>query len=120
MGVEFFPMTQLLGSYRAELEQAFHRVMSSGSLILGHEVEAFEAEFAEYCEAKYCVGVGNGLDALAIALQAQGVSAGDEVIVPGHTFIATWLAVSKIGALPVPCDADPNTFNLDPACLRSL
>jgi len=120
MAIEFFPMGNVLSADRAELDEAFHRVMSSGRLILGREVEAFEQEFASYCEADHCVTVGNGLDALAIALRAQGVCRGDEVIVPGHTFIATWLAVSQIGAVPIACDADPNTYNLDPILVNSL
>ena len=77
-------------------------------------MEAFEQEFADYCDAKYCVGVGNGLDALHLILRAYGIGAGDEVIVPSNTFIATWLAVSYAGATPVPVEPDPRTFNLDP------
>ncbi len=98
MRIEFFPMAQSLSAIRRELDEAFDRVVSGGRLILGREVEAFEAEFAAYCGAAHCIGVGNGLDALAIALRARGVGPGDEVIVPGHTFIASWLAVSGIGA----------------------
>jgi dTDP-4-amino-4,6-dideoxygalactose transaminase len=93
--------------------------MSSGHLILGQEVETFEQEFAAYCGAAHCVGVGNGLDALAIALKAHGVRPGDEVIVPGHTFIASWLAVSQIGAVPIGADVDPQSFNLDPARIEA-
>jgi len=114
MRIEFFPMAQSLRAVRRELDEAFDRVVASGRLILGREVAAFEEEFAAYCGAAQCVGVGNGLDALSIALKAQGVRPGDEVIVPGHTFIASWLAVSQIGAVPVGADVDPNSFNLDP------
>jgi dTDP-4-amino-4,6-dideoxygalactose transaminase len=114
MRIEFFPMAQSLGAVRRELREAFDRVVSSGRLILDREVAAFEEEFAAYCGAAHCVGVGNGLDALAIALKVQGVRPGDEVIVPGHTFIASWLAVSQIGAVPIGADVDPNSFNLDP------
>jgi dTDP-3-amino-3,4,6-trideoxy-alpha-D-glucose transaminase len=119
MTVEFFPMARLLRTLRPELDEAFDRVVSSGRLILGCEVEAFEQEFAQYCGADHCITVGNGLDALAIALKAQGVRPGDEVIVPGHTFVATWLAVSQIGAVPVGADVDPNTFNLEPAMVEA-
>ena len=114
MRIEFLPMAQSLRAVRRELDEAFDRVVSSGRLILGREVAAFEEEFAAYCGAAHCVSVGNGLDALAIALKAHGVRPGDEVIVPGHTFIASWLAVSQIGAVPIGADVDPNSFNLDP------
>ena len=118
MRIEFLPMAQSLRAVRRELDEAFDRVMSSGRLILGREVAMFEEEFAAYCGAAHCVGVGNGLDALAIALKAQGVRPGDEVIVPGHTFIASWLAVSQIGAVPIGADVDANSFNLDPDCIE--
>ena len=118
--IPFFDLRRQLTALRAELEVALHQVMSKGQLIIGPETEAFEAEFAAYCGAKHCVGVGNGLDALALALQARGIGAGDEVIVPSHTFIASWLAVSKAGAIPVPAEIDEGTFNLDPEAVRSL
>jgi dTDP-4-amino-4,6-dideoxygalactose transaminase len=84
----------------------------------GPEVLNFEREFAAYCGGKYCVGVGNGLDAIVLLLRACGVGAGDEVIVPAHTFIATWLAVSEVGAQPVPVDADRDTMNMDLALVQ--
>jgi dTDP-4-amino-4,6-dideoxygalactose transaminase len=102
-----------------ELEQGFDRVLNSGWYILGPEVEAFEAEYAAYCEAKHCVGVANGLDALHLALLALDVDPGDEVIVPSNTYIATWLAVSQCGAKPVPVEPDPNTYNIDPARIEA-
>lgn len=119
MTIEFFPMRQSLERHRRELDEAFDRVLRSGWLILGREVEAFEQEFAAYCGAAHCVAVGNGLDALAIALRAQGVAPGDEVIVPGHTFIASWLAVSQVGAVPVPADVDPVSCNIDPTSVAA-
>jgi dTDP-4-amino-4,6-dideoxygalactose transaminase len=97
-----------------ELDVAYYRVMSSGWYILGEEVEAFEQEFADYCGVKYCVGVGNGLEALHLILRAYGIGEGDEVIVPANTYIATWLAVSYAGAKPIPVEPDPCTYNLDP------
>jgi dTDP-3-amino-3,4,6-trideoxy-alpha-D-glucose transaminase len=97
-----------------ELERAAARVIASGSYILGPELERFEAAFARDVDAAHCVGVGCGLDALALALAARGVEPGDEVIVPGHTFIATWLAVTRIGAVPVPVDPTRDGFNIDP------
>ena len=89
--------------------------MNSGWFIMGKELEAFESEFATYCDAKHCIGVGNGLDALTLILRACDIGPGDEVIVPSHTFIATWLGVTLAGAVPVPVETDPQTFNLDPA-----
>lgn len=103
---------------RPQLEEAFHRVLDSGNLIMGGELDAFETEFAEYCGAQHCIGVGNGLDALALTLRAKGIGPGDEVIVPSHTFIATWLAVSMVGAVPVPVEIDANLYTLDPHRIR--
>jgi dTDP-4-amino-4,6-dideoxygalactose transaminase len=93
--------------------------MESGWYLLGQELETFEAEYAAYCDAKFCVGVGNGLDALHLILRACDIGIGDEVIVPTNTFIATWLAVSYAGATPVPVEPDPKTFNLDPGRIES-
>jgi dTDP-4-amino-4,6-dideoxygalactose transaminase len=112
------PFLDLKAPYRElqdELDQAYRRVMDSGWYILGKEVEAFEAEFAAYCGADHCVGVGNGLDALYLILRGMEIGAGDEVIVPSNTYIATWLAVTYAGATPVPVEPDPDTSNIDPA-----
>jgi dTDP-4-amino-4,6-dideoxygalactose transaminase len=97
-----------------EMVSAFRRVMESGSYILGREVEAFEEEFAAYCGTSYCVGVGNGLDALQLILKAYGIGTGDEVIVPSNTYIASWLAVSYAGAKPVPVEPDEASYNMNP------
>lgn len=99
---------------QSELDEVWARVRDSGWYILGPEVDAFEQEYAAYCGAQHCVGVANGLDALHLALRALGVDIGDEVIVPSNTYIATWLAVSQCGAVPVPVEPDPATHNLDP------
>src|SRR5579862_7439675 len=91
------PFHDLRPAYRelaAELDSAYRRVMESGRYILGEELEAFESEFARYCEVAHCVGVANGLDALCLILRAAGIGPGDEVLVPSNTYIATWLAVS--------------------------
>ena len=93
--------------------------MNSGWHVLGPEVENFERIWAEYCGTKHCVGVSNGLDALCLGLEAGGVKPGDEVIVPANTYIATWLAVSQVGAVPVPVEPEPRTFNLDPAQIEA-
>ncbi len=97
-----------------QLSQAVSRVIAQGTYILGEELERFEAAFAEQVGASHCVGVGCGLDALELALRARDIGPGDEVIVPGHTFIATWLAVGGVGATPVPVEPLPGAFNLDP------
>jgi dTDP-3-amino-3,4,6-trideoxy-alpha-D-glucose transaminase len=95
------------------------RVIDSGRYVLGREVEAFEAEFADYCGRRHCVGVGNGLDALRLVLGASGVGPGDEVLVPAYTAVATWMAVSLTGATPIGIDVDPRTYNLDPSELEA-
>lgn len=103
---------------REEMDAAYRRVMESGWYLLGAETEAFESEFAAYTGAKHCISVGNGLDAIRIALEAHGVGPGDEVLVPAHTFIATWLAVTQCGATPVGVDVAADTANLDPRMLE--
>ncbi|MEY4941053.1 MAG: hypothetical protein RIQ93_2788 [Verrucomicrobiota bacterium] len=117
------PILDLKPAYeelRSELDAAYHRVMESGWLLLGQELEAFEAEYARSIGRKHCLGVANGLEAMQLVLMALGVGAGDEVIVPSHGYIATWLAVSHAGARPVPCEPDPQTYNLDPSRLAAL
>lgn len=116
------PFLDLQASYhelQTELDAAALRVLDSGQYIGGQEVEAFENEFAAYCDVGYCVAVSNGLEALQLALVAAGVGPGDEVIVPAHTFVATWLAASHCGAIPVPVDTDPATYNLDAGQLQA-
>lgn len=115
MKVPFLDLGAATRELAGDISEGIGRVVGSGWYILGPEVEAFEREFAEFCECEHTVGVGNGLDALRIALMALGVGEGDEVIVPGNTFIATCLAVSQVGALPVPVEPDPATHNIDPA-----
>jgi len=92
--VPFLDLGAAYHELRDELESAYRRVMSSGHFILGPELEAFEKEFAAYCGVRHCIGVGNGLDALHLILRALDIGSGDEVIVPAHTFIATWFAVT--------------------------
>jgi dTDP-3-amino-3,4,6-trideoxy-alpha-D-glucose transaminase len=98
----------------AELDAAVTRVVDSGWYLLGPELESFENEFADYCGTRHCVGVGSGLSALELALQAAGIGPGDEVIVPAYTWVATWIAVTKTGARPVPVDVEEKTYNIDP------
>ena len=112
------PFLDLAAPYlelKAEIDAAVSRVLKSGWYILGPEVEAFETEWADYCGAQHAVGLANGLDALILALRALNIGPGDEVIVPSNTYIATWLAVSAVGAHPVPVEPDPATHNIDPA-----
>ena len=111
------PFLDLKAGYleiRDQLDQAYFQLMNSGWYILGEEITAFEQEFSAYCGAAYCVGVGNGLEALHLILRAYGIGIGNEVIVPANTYIATWLAVSYAGATPVPVEPDPRTYNIDP------
>lgn len=117
------PFLDLKAGYfeqQTEIDAAIKRVLESGWYILGREVDAFEQEYATFCEAKYCVGVANGLDALHLSLLALGVGPGDEVIVPSNTYIATWLAVSQCGAKPVPVEPDEATYNIDPARIEAV
>ena len=111
----FLPMETKLNT---ELREAFDRVFARSWYIEGAEDSAFENAFAEYCRTRYCVGVGNGLDALMLILKALGIKEGDEVIIPSNTFIATALAVTYVGAKLVLVEPDIRTFNLDPARLE--
>ena len=104
---------------RKELDEAYQRFMDSGWYVLGEEVTAFEEDYAAYCDVNHCVGVGTGLDALVLALRAIDIGPGDEVIVPSNTYIATWLAVSQVGATIVPVEPDPATFNIEPSLVAA-
>jgi dTDP-4-amino-4,6-dideoxygalactose transaminase len=119
--VELIPFVDLKAQYRAlsaEIDVALRRVMESTSFIMGPDVEKFEEEFATYCGARHCVGVGSGTAALKLALQACGVGAGDEVILPANTYIATALAVSQVGATPVLVDIDED-YLIDPQLMEA-
>jgi len=112
--ISFLDLGAAYQELKQEIDMAIDAVLSSGRYILGPEVEAFESEWASYCGANHAIGVANGLDALTLALRAVGVGPGDEVIVPSHTYIATWLAVTAVRGRPVPVEPDPRTFNIDP------
>ena len=103
---------------RAELDEALLGVAASGWYLLGAPLEAFERAFARYVGTRHCVGVANGLDALTLGLRAMDIGPGDEVIVPSNTYIATWLAVTAVGATVVPVEPDPATFNIDPSLIE--
>jgi dTDP-4-amino-4,6-dideoxygalactose transaminase len=116
------PFLDLRAAYielKEEIDSSIGRVLESGQYVLGPEVEAFEAEWADYCDASHAVGVANGLDALTLALRALDIGPGDEVIVPSNTYIATWLSVSAVGAQPVPVEPDPATCNIDPGLIEA-
>jgi dTDP-4-amino-4,6-dideoxygalactose transaminase len=115
MTIPFLDLGAAYRELKTEIDAAIHRVLDSGWYILGPEVDAFEAEWSVFCEADHAVGVANGLDALILALRALDIGAGDEVIVPSNTYVATWLAVTAVGARPVPVEPDPATHNIDPA-----
>lgn len=117
MEVAFLDVGAGYAELKSELDIALARVMASGWYVGGPEVESFEAEFSRFCGTAHCVATGNGLDALTIALTARGIGPGDEVIVPAHTFIATWLAVTRCGASVVPVDVDPEHLLIDPAAV---
>lgn len=115
------PFQEFRAAYKelkAELDDAYQRFMESGWYVLGKEVSSFEEEYAAYCEAKHCVGVGNGLEALHLALRAVDCGPSDEVIVASNTYIATWLAVTQVGATVVPVEPDEKTYNLNPELIE--
>jgi dTDP-3-amino-3,4,6-trideoxy-alpha-D-glucose transaminase len=112
--VPFLELAPATRELRPELDAAIARVLDSGWYLLGEELDAFEAAWAAHTGQAHCVAVGSGLDALQLVLEAHDIGPGDEVIVPGQTFIATWLAVTAVGARPVPVDVDAAHHSLDP------
>ena len=119
MKVPFLDLRPQYLELKDQFEAAYRRIAESGRFILGSEVESFESEFAEYCGAGHCIGVGNGLDALHLIIRALDIGPGDEVLVPANTYIATWLAVSHAGATPVPIEPDERTYNIDPSRIEA-
>tara|TARA_Y100000768_G_scaffold296196_1_gene230022 strand:+ start:13670 stop:14767 length:1098 start_codon:yes stop_codon:yes gene_type:complete len=113
MKIKFLDLKKYHASINKSLTSKFQEVLESGSYILSEEVKSFEKEFANYCGVKYCIGVASGLDALKIILKAYDIGKGDEVLVPSNTYIATWLAVSNVGARPIPVEPNINTYNID-------
>src|SRR5437763_7760545 len=116
--MEPVPLVDLRLQHRriaADVDAAIQAVTDSCAFVLGPQVGAFEEEFAAYCGTRHCIGVGNGTDALELALRAAGVKAADEVILPANTFVATAEAVLRVGAVPVLVDCDPATYLIDPA-----
>lgn len=121
--IPFYDVGQAIGAYREELREAASEVIDSGWYVLGPQVANFEAEFARYCSAGHCVGVGNGLDALALIvgayLQLGRLKAGDRVLMPANSFIATYRAVMKHGLVPVLVDPEADTCVLGPTGLAA-
>ncbi len=117
--VPFLDLQRSFDALRPEIEAAVATSLASGRYIGGPEVTGFEDAFARYTGAAHCIGVGNGLDAIRLVLDALGIGAGDEVLVPSNTYIATWLAVSQCGATPVPVEPDPVTHNVTAAGLEA-
>lgn len=118
MKVPFFNLNKVNQTLKNEFLDVYSSIIDNNNFILGSDVIDFENYFATYINSKYCIGVGNGLDALKIALLTLGIGKGDEVIVPAHTYIATWLAVSEIGATPIPVDVCNTTMNVDPSLIQ--
>lgn len=112
--VPFLDVRAATQALEGPVREAIGRVVRSGWYVLGEETAAFEREFAEFTDAQHAVGVGNGLDAITLALQALGIGPGDEVIVPAHTFVATWIAVAHTGARPIGVEPVVGRWNLDP------
>lgn len=119
MGIPFVDLKAQYASLRAELDEAIGRVMADCDFILGREVQNFESNFAEYLSVGHVITVGNGLDALRLALQALDIGANDEVIIPAHTYIATALAISAVGARPVQVEVDESSFNINPELIEA-
>jgi dTDP-4-amino-4,6-dideoxygalactose transaminase len=120
MKIPFLNLHATYKELKKDIDEAIQRVLDSGVYILGKEVEAFECEYSAYCHTNYCVGVGNGLDAIYISLKSLDIGPGDEVLVPSNTYIATWLAVSQCGAIPVPIEPDIDTYNINPSLIPNL
>ena len=112
--IKFLDLHKINERHRQEIDERIKNVLDSGWYLLGKQDEQFEEHFAKYCGSKYCVGVGNGLEALTLIIKAYGFSKGDEIIVPANTYIASILAVSYNGCTPVLVEPDINTLNINP------
>lgn len=118
MKIPFVDLQPAQKQIEAELDAAWSAVRDRSHFVLGEKVAEFERLFASYCGAQHAIGVGTGLDALSLILQGLSIGAGDEVLVPANTFIATWLAVSLVGARPVPVDCDDASGNISPEAVE--
>ena len=119
MDVPFLDLKTINSNFKKEFKKEFNHLLDEGNFILGDKVKLFEKNFASFCGTKYAVGVGSGLDALVLILKSLDIKENDEVLVPSHTFIATWLAVSHVGAKPIPVEVSESNYNIDPTKLQS-
>ena len=119
MTIPYLSFNKTNADIKHELLPTFEKFIDSGWYILGNSVKEFEKQYAAFSGTDYCIGVANGLDALILALKALNIGAGDEVIVPSNTYVASWLAVSYTGATPVPVECNINTYNIDPALIEA-
>ena len=117
--IKFLDLKKINHQYAEEINSAISEVLESGWYLLGEKNKKFESEFASYCGVKHCIGVANGLDAIRLILQAYDFKPGDEIIVPANTYIATILAITQNGLVPVLVEPDNETFNLDPECVET-
>lgn len=118
MNIPFLSFQHMQAAIREEMIRSFTEVYDSAWYVLGKKVETFEQAYASYNKVSHCVGLSNGLDALVIALKALNIGAGDEVIVPSNTFIASVLAVTYVGATPIFIEPDERTYNVNPALIE--
>jgi dTDP-4-amino-4,6-dideoxygalactose transaminase len=115
--IEYENLARVNRPFFEEYQRSFRETLEKGWYILGNNVRTFEEEFAAYCGARHCIGVASGLDALLLSLKAFGFSAGDEVLVPSNTYIATILAIINAGLKPVLVEPDIRTYNIDPSLI---
>ncbi len=113
MIIPFLDLKKINQAYEQGLNEKLHSVIDSGWFIMGQQLSTFEKNYAKFNDTKHCIGVGNGLDALILSLKALNIGAGDEVIVPSNTYIASWLAVSYVGATIIPVEPNIETYNID-------
>ena len=112
--IKFLDLYKINERFREEIDARIKQVLDSGWYLLGNQDKEFEKNFAAYCGTKHCIGVANGLDALNLIIKAYGFGAGDEIIVPANTYIASILAISETGCTPVLVEPDINTYNINP------
>jgi dTDP-4-amino-4,6-dideoxygalactose transaminase len=117
--IPFLDLKKINSTYKNKLHEALDSVIDNGWFILGEHTSNFESNFAKFCGSNYCIGVGNGLEALHLVLRAWNIGPGDEVIVPSNTYIATWLAVSYTGATLVPVEPELDSFNINPNAIKA-
>jgi dTDP-4-amino-4,6-dideoxygalactose transaminase len=118
--IEFLDLKKINLNYLKQFHEKLDDLLNEGWFVLGKSVSNFEDEYARFSNVKYSIGVANGLDALMLSLKALNIGKGDEVIVPSNTYIATWLAVSQVGAIPIPAEPKIDTYNIDPSILESV